>query len=263
MWERGPPDAIPTRRRFPPGGASIFDIGNLYPIDMTYTCLMALGRATEAGRRRRRKYSSPLRERQKASTRDLVMRGLAKLIAEGKILTFTVQEVADQAGVSYAAVYRHFPTREALLEELNDWAEEVGRAKVPPDPRTIDDIPPWVDGIIPVFEENPAAVQAMVMASAVLDLRPQSRARRDRMIEKLVRDAAPRLSEEDRRHAYAVIRLLASAQTWAALRRRFSLDGNGAARAVTWALRTLIEDVRTRNVQSPPRRPKSRTGGSR
>ena len=223
---------------------------------------MASGRAAKVGRRRRRKYSSPLRERQKAFTRDLVMRGLAELIAEGKILTFTIQDVAYRAGVSYAAIYRHFPTREALLEELYDWSEDVARAKVPPDPKTIDDILRVVEETIPIFEENAAAVQAMSMASAVLDLHPQRRVRRGRMIENLVRDAAPNLSEDDSKRAYAVIRLLVSSQTWVAMRKRFRLDGKGTVRALTWALRTLIEDVKRRNAQSPPRRLGARKGGS-
>lgn len=223
---------------------------------------MALGRAAKVGRQRRRKYSSPLRERQKAFTRDLVMRGLADLIAEGKILTFTTQDVADRAGVSYTAIYRHFPTREALLVELYDWGEDVARAKVPPDPKTIDDIPHVMEETIPIFEENAAAIQAMTMALAMMDLQPKRRVRRDRMIENLVRDAAPNLSEDDRKHAYAVIRLLASSQSWVAMRQRFRMDGSETVRALTWALRTLIEDVKRRNVQSPPRRLGARKGGN-
>jgi len=224
---------------------------------------VAAGRTAEARRRRRQEYSSPLRERQKTLTRDLVTRSVAELIAEGKILTFTTQDVANRAGVSYAAVYRHFPTRKALLEAVNDWVEAVARPKAPPDPTTIDDIPGWIDGVLPILEENAALAQARSMASTVLGLRFRGSARRDRILEELVYDAATNLSEDARRCAFAVIRLLASSTSWVSMRQQFGLDNKQAALAIGWGLRTLIADVKRRNARSLSRRPGTRTGGLR
>lgn len=223
---------------------------------------MALGIA-KAGRRRRQKYSSSLRERQKAFTHDLVMRSMAELVAQGKILTFTVQDVADRAGVSYAAVYRHFPTRQALLEELDEWVEQAMRPNAPPHPATIDDLPQWVAGVCRLLEEHASLVQARSMASIVLGLQFRGSARRDRIVEKLVRDALPNLSEEDRRCAFAVIRFVASSKAWVAMRQQFGLDNEQAARAIAWGARTLIEDAKRRNARSPTRRAGARAGGLR
>ena len=69
-----------------------------------------------------------LRERQVGLTRDLIMEALAGVIAEGRLAEFSVQDVAEGAGTSLRTVYRHFPSREALLEAFIPWGEARFRA---------------------------------------------------------------------------------------------------------------------------------------
>lgn len=142
----------------------------------------------------RQPYSSPPRSRQQEATRRLILEAVAGLVMEGRIHTFSVQDVADRAGISYASVYRHFPTREALLEAVYEWSSEAARSQMPPFPRTLDEIPTWVESLIPVFEQHAAVGQAMMVIMSALNIRPASQQQRDRAIEDLVAEGVPHLS---------------------------------------------------------------------
>ncbi|MFZ5643530.1 MAG: TetR/AcrR family transcriptional regulator [Bacillota bacterium] len=182
------------------------------------------------------------------------MEAVASLVADGCIHTFSVQDVADRAGISYASVYHHFPTREALLKEMYEWAGEVTEAQMPPAPQTIDEIPGWIEKSIPVFEQHAVVTQATVTALAALNINPQSKRRRDEVIDKIVADGVPYLSPEVTRRAAAVIRYLAGSQSWAVLRQRFGLDAADASAALTWALEVLIRDLKQYKTTASPGR---------
>jgi AcrR family transcriptional regulator len=192
-----------------------------------------------------RSYSSSLRSSQKDFTRSLIMKAVASLVAEGRIHTFSVQDVAHRAEISYASVYNHFPTRESLLLEMYEWASEMAGAQMPPVPRTIDEIPRWVEKSIPVFEEHAVVTQATVTALAALNIHPQSKQRRDSAIKKMVAEGVPGLSPQAARRAAAIIRYLAGSHSWAVLRQQFGLDAADTAAALTWALQVLIRDLKT------------------
>lgn len=191
-----------------------------------------------------RSYSSPLRDRQREYTRRLIMEAVASFVAEGSIHTFSVQDVADRAGISYASVYRHFPTREALLEEMYEWASELAGSLMPTAPSVIEEIPAWIDKSIPVFEQHATIIQAVISVLAALNINPKSKQRRDELIDKIVDESTPHLSQKVTRRTAAVIRYLAGSQGWATLRRQFGLDAEDTAAALTWALEVLIRDLK-------------------
>lgn len=201
-----------------------------------------------------RSYSSPLRNRQREYTRNLIMESVASLVADGRIHTFSVQDVANRAGISYASVYHHFPTREALLVEMYEWASEMTRAQMPPDPPTIDQIPGWIEKSIPVFEQHAVVTQAIVTALAALNINPQSKQLRDNAIDKIIAEGVPHLSPEVARRAAAIIRYLASSHSWAILRQQFGLDTADTAAALTWALQLLIRDLKMNETNACPDR---------
>lgn len=64
-----------------------------------------------------RSYHSPLRESQAAATRERILEGLVRTMANG-VSELSVPAVAREAGVSVATVYRHFATKQDLLTAL-------------------------------------------------------------------------------------------------------------------------------------------------
>jgi AcrR family transcriptional regulator len=192
-----------------------------------------------------RSYSSPLRERQREETRRLIVEAVAGLVAEGEIHTFSVQDVADRAGVSYASVYRHFPTRESLLEGTYEWASEViGAEAGGVGPRRLEDVPDWIGRSLPQFERYPEVSQALLVLMGTLNLQPPARRRRDELLEDLVRTDAPGLAADRVRPVAAVLRFLAGSHAWATLRQRFGLTPAEAEWALRWAVGGLIREVR-------------------
>ena len=69
------------------------------------------------------RYVSQLRERQKAETHDQILRAVATRLESGALDDLSFAEVAAEAKVGERTVYRHFPTREALMGAFWDWLQ--------------------------------------------------------------------------------------------------------------------------------------------
>ena len=65
--------------------------------------------------RAERPYSSPLRAEQAAATRDRIVDATVELLQDNDGSSFSMQDVADWAGVAVRTVYRAFPTKDDLL----------------------------------------------------------------------------------------------------------------------------------------------------
>ena len=61
----------------------------------------------------------------RAQTRRAILDALAAVITETGGLGFSVQQVAERAGVTHRTVYNHFPTRDALNDALAEHVEDV------------------------------------------------------------------------------------------------------------------------------------------
>jgi glycosyltransferase involved in cell wall biosynthesis len=77
-------------------------------------------------------YSPTLRDRQKAATRDEILRAVGRKLEVASLEDLSFAEIAQEAGVGERTVYRHFPTREALLGAF--WAWMQTQAVVRPAP---------------------------------------------------------------------------------------------------------------------------------
>ena len=78
------------------------------------------------------RYVSNLRDRQKAETHDQILRAVATRLESGGLEELSFAEIAAEATVGERTVYRHFPTREALMGAF--WAWLQTQALTPPRP---------------------------------------------------------------------------------------------------------------------------------
>lgn len=191
----------------------------------------------------RRSYTSPLRRKQQENTRDRIMEAVAEIIGEGRILSFSVKDVADRAGVSYGSVYRHFPTRESLLKGLYETGAKIVGQDISLKSLSLDEISAVAGKTVAMFEEHAVKLQAFTAALAAGNIQPQSRGRRDRKYRQMVEESAPHLDPEAAGQAAAIICHLHSSLTWATLRQRFGLSAEATAGALTWALQALARDL--------------------
>lgn len=195
------------------------------------------------GKSNRRSYTSPLRCNQKENTRDRILDTVAEIINEGRILDFSVKDVAVRAGISYGTVYRHFPTRESFLEALYEATSEIMARSSPFTPQSLDDIPAMARKTLEMFEERATLVQAFTVALLANNVQPNSRPQRDQKIQEMVMESAPHFSSGAAKQATAIISHLYSSLTWVTLKQRYGLNSEETAESLNWALQTLIQDI--------------------
>lgn len=185
-----------------------------------------------------------LRDKQTQLTRDLVLDALATVVAEQGGLDFAVQEVADRAGVSHRTVYRHFQTREAMLDalvtRLRGRMAALGGTDLP---TQVDDIVPAIRAKFAALEEVGDAYPALVQLVSVRRARDEMSARSAEAVRTALADTTSHLPLEVADHTIALIYLIGSSRTWRALRETAGHDGAVVADVVAWAMSTLIAEL--------------------
>jgi glycosyltransferase involved in cell wall biosynthesis len=97
------------------------------------------------------RYVSSLRDKQKAETHDQILGAVGRKLEGGNLDELSFAEIAEEAGVGERTVYRHFPTREALMGAF--WAWLQTQAVIPPRPskaRVRDAVRTHIDGRKPM-----------------------------------------------------------------------------------------------------------------
>lgn len=190
--------------------------------------------------------ASPLRERQRGFTRRLIVEALSRVILETGIHQFSMQEVADEAGVSLRTLYRYFPTREDLLAGLAVEADQTLReAGFPPTVNSLssDGIAVLVDDLWRAMGKRPDLVRALVIANMATGFQFGPRKEHHQLLRHSVESMTPQLTSKEQHRMYAVIRYLAGSLAWKVLTDDFGLETEDAAETAAWAIRTLIRDI--------------------
>lgn len=192
-----------------------------------------------------------LDERTRAFTRQLILDALAEVVVETGLHKFSVQDVADRAGVSHRTVYRYFANRESLVEALTDEMDRLVESRdLPLVPDGDHSLPAAIADIFRVFDENPDLIRSVAVGSLAGGDQPPSRRARDRAIRDWVAERARGLPKDELERASAVVRYLANSVAWVVLTRQLGLASEDAARAVRWAIETLVRDLEERACQA-------------
>jgi AcrR family transcriptional regulator len=190
--------------------------------------------------------TSGLRELQQAFSRRLITEALARVVVETGIHKFSMQEVADEAGVSLRTLYRYYSGREELLEGLE---LEVGRIvsegglDVDLDPVSPEGVAELVGQLFGVLGERSDLARAWVIANLTTGFESEARERHDRTIRRLVEELGPHLDPRERHRLFAVLRCLAGSLSWKVMTDDLELEEAEAAEAAGWAVRTLLRDI--------------------
>ncbi len=199
-------------------------------------------------------YESPLRRAQAAATRERVLEAMSSLLGESDSAeSITYRAVAERAGVTEMTVYRHFPTRQALLTGLWAWLN----TRISPDVGMPASEAALTDQLEPLFEgfdRLPAQITASVLSSRGREMRETLDAERQRAFLAAVADAAEGLDDGTKRRAAAAIQLLHSAYAWLSMREQWGLSGKDAANTSAWVIRLILADLRKQSKRARPRR---------
>jgi AcrR family transcriptional regulator len=192
-----------------------------------------------------RVYNSPLRERQSEQTRRLILEALVEQLADAGLDDFSIPRLADRAGVSLRTVYRYFPTRDALLDACEDFIEGIVDFPPPTNPDELADAAEW---LFPLFDKHEVLILAQHETPPGRAVRARGRSRRAEGYRDALQDATSHLTKTEARAALAIVGRLLSSATWKEFRAEHGMSGRESGKAVSWALRTLLADLRASNV---------------
>jgi|SRR5581483_10284943 len=190
--------------------------------------------------------SSSLRQEYAERTRTRILDAAVDLLAAGGADEISVPEVARRSGVSLRTIYRYYPSRNDLLDAAADWIYRKTFDHVPVE-RGLAELPAVVAAGAEQWEAHPELARAIAYAPSLKALVSARRAERIAQIARELEEAGPNLGERERREAAAVLGYLQSIRTWVTLRQDIGLDRDETVSAVSWALQTLIDDVRRRD----------------
>jgi AcrR family transcriptional regulator len=185
-----------------------------------------------------------LRDRQGELVRESVLTALAKCLEEGSSRELSMAEIARVAGVSRRTLYRYFPSREALFAAAQDWLD--GRVGMTTDLAGPEEIAAGFTESSRRLERRPELVRALMHSVRTRAGQGQRSAAREEAIRDALADVTAGLSRAEASRAAAVIAHLCSGATWLALTDESGLNPEQARQATSWAVDTLIGDLRAR-----------------
>jgi AcrR family transcriptional regulator len=186
--------------------------------------------------------SPSLRDQHAAVTRTRILSAVAELLENGDAEELTMPGVAAASGVSLRTIYRYYPAREDLLEAAGRWiGDELLRH---PYPANLDEVADRFEEGAADFDEHPGLVRAMALSQLGRRIRGYRRRERLEALSRALRDELPGLPEDELRRAEAVIAYLHNILAYTTLREENGLSGEEIGRAIGWAIRALVEDLR-------------------
>jgi AcrR family transcriptional regulator len=200
---------------------------------------------TGAQKQNGRSYRSPLRERQSEQTRGAILDALTAELAEGGLHDLNIPAIARRAGVSVRTVYRYFPTRDALLDAVDQWMAASVTPGLPA--ASADELPAMVELAFKEFDARETAMLAQWASAVGRDVRARGRRRRISAYRDALARETSNLSRSEARAAHAIISYLLSSLTWKTLREEFGMKGSESGKAAAWAVQTLVSDLKKRN----------------
>ncbi len=184
------------------------------------------------------RYASALRDRQKAGTRDLILEAVGRRLEDSALEDLNFAEIAAEAGVAERTVYRHFPTKDALMDAFWTWLH--GALRIEAFPTTAAELIALPERVFAFFDDHEAVLRGMLASRQGREVRLKVNDERQRAIRLAVRDAAPDLEEPDFTRLCASVQLLYSATAWLTMKDYWGLSGAEAGRAASDSIRTLL-----------------------
>jgi len=192
--------------------------------------------------KRTRTYTSPLRDARASETRERILAAVAAWMRDDAHGVFTFDAIAEGAGVERRTVFRHFETREALLEAFWDW---INQRLVPSTlPRSLAELVGGPRAAFPKFDEEEGVIRGSLHTRAGRAMRLGAVPARRQAFRAALREVTRGASAADRRRLEAVAHVLYSAAAWETMRDYAGLSGAQAGDAASWALAILSHAVR-------------------
>jgi AcrR family transcriptional regulator len=190
---------------------------------------------------KRRPYDSSLRQQRADETRQQIVAAAARLVAAERPPDVSVPAIAEAAGVGVATVYRHFPSKDEVLDAVYDhWMRGARELLADHSDYDRDEFLSFLPELWRRQAADEGLERAMsAHAPAGRSVRRRRRARRRQVAVDLVADVDA-VDAETRAALEAIVLLLTSTTAHRHLREHWAMSTDDAAAAAAWAIRALV-----------------------
>ena len=187
-------------------------------------------------------YQSSLRAEQKEATRQRILDAAGRLMEDRGLEEFSFASIAKEAGVKERTVYRHFPTKTALIESLCEWFQK--RIQYGDFAHTEAELLAKPQQIFPGFAANERLARALWSSAQGRAFRLSNVEERKDGIKAAIADAVRGLPPRQTRWVAAAIHALLSSATWQSMKDYWNLSGEEAGKASSMAMELILNAVR-------------------
>lgn len=191
------------------------------------------------------------RTRHTEATRKVIVDAAVDLFVARNGDDFSVQEVADSAGLTHRTVYRYFPTRMHLVDAA---AKQLAPTLTEDLFVGVSSVEEWIEAMEPNFARIEANFEVMrKVVAAALTASPDEYAPNEHVSERdahrweMFRGQFPNLSDDDARKTFATLRHLMSTTSYVMHRLRSGLSPTEVTEAIQSAALQIAEQAARRD----------------
>lgn len=192
------------------------------------------------------------RTRQTDRTRNAIIEAaLELLLGDSDPGSFTMQTVADEAGVSHRTLYRYFASRQELFNAVGSHMD--GELESAGEYEQVPSFDAWVqsiDSLVAFGALHRDTLRKTVGLSAGTGV---WRTDRDQDYWSMFRDRFPHLDESEAREDFAIFRFVCGATSSVMLSDRFSLPPEKIIPAIERAVAALVDAIAARDAAAETR----------
>lgn len=186
-----------------------------------------------------------LTERKRQVTRDAVLDAVIDVFRDRRF-DFSVQEVADRAGLAHRTVYRHFPNRDALIDGVAERFEASLAAHGFSEGDTVEEVVERVEARFAWFDREADLVHAVAINTLATGQRTSPSRRRGERMRALFRVKFPSLPADEFEAAFVTLRALIGVVGWHTLTSE-GVASDVAARTVRRMADVALADLESRD----------------
>jgi len=186
-----------------------------------------------------------LRGRQKASTTALILAAATRCLRDVSLTDLSFTRIAAEANIAERTIYRHFSSKEALLDAW--WKHMQASIRQGPYPDTAVALVAAAPRVFPEFDNQGEWLKSSLLSPQGRAIAMRANNERVRAFRKAVRDGAGDLPEPEFTRLCAAVQTLYSATTWLTMKEVWGLNGEESGRAVSEAIEVLLSDARKKS----------------
>lgn len=187
-----------------------------------------------------------VRTNQLDRTRNAIIDAATQMVfGENDPRAITMQAVADAAGVSHRTLYRHFESRQDLINAVG--AELDGQLAAAVASDVLDSFENWIGQVAQVLTFGATHREKLRRALIVSISGSEFRSDRDEAYWRMFRERFPHLDETEARQDFVALRHLLGANNVILMGERFGMSPQELVPVIRRSVDTLVEDIRRRD----------------